>query len=157
MLEYLYYQIGGYFEGSRILTVCNQKGCLVLDHYLLLRRSTGDTRPHFRDVWSEERSTRWLKRLEELHCEEWQDHYDADILDGTQWELRYKYDGKSERCISGSNAYPENWASFQRIMEDAARKLPRAEDIELCKLSKLLVSPDEAQRGNDLREKGNIR
>lgn len=134
MLEYLILQIDGFFEGKRMLMVRNQDGRLTWDYYLLLRKYSGETLPHFHAVWTKERSKRWVKQLDALSFEAWQDHYNSDILDGTQWELRYKYPGMPERCITGSNAYPDDWELFRKWVDAAVRKLPRVEDATIDEL-----------------------
>ena len=132
MLEYLCFSIGGFFEGRRLLTLCNRDGCLTLDYDLLLHRFPGDARPHFHAVWTKARSARCLNAFAALPCEEWQDSYfDDDILDGSQWELRYKYQGMAERRVSGSNAYPDGWEAFQKWVGAAVSALPRLEDADV--------------------------
>lgn len=138
MLEYLYFSIGGFFEGRKILSVHNQDGCLTLDYYLLLHNYLGKKRPHFRAVWEKERSKRWMKEFDALPCEEWQDTYYENILDGTQWELRYKYQGMSERCITGSNAYPDGWERFKKWVDATVSELPRVEDADWDELTHAL-------------------
>ena len=138
MLEYLYFSIGGFFEGRKILSVHNQDGCLTLDYYLLLRNYLGETRPHFRAVWTKWRSKRWLKKFDAFHCEEWQDSYFEDIMDGTQWELRYKYQGIPERRIIGSNAYPDGWERFKKWVDATVSELPRVEDADWDELTHAL-------------------
>lgn len=69
MLEYLFFRIGGYFEGNRVLIIRDHDGCLSLDYYLFLRRNTGDTFPHYHDCWTKARSERCLDKLEAIHIE----------------------------------------------------------------------------------------
>ena len=128
MLEYLFFRIGGYFQGSRVLIIRDHDGCLSLDRFLLLHRY-GASVPHFHAEWTKRRSKRWIGKFAAIHCEEWEDSYcDYSILDGTQWELRYKLEGQDARRISGSNAFPENWDSFMTWVAGVVRSLPRVED-----------------------------
>ena len=152
MLEYLYFSIGGFFEGRKILSVHNQDGCLTLDHYLYAPTYHRETWPHFHAVWEKERSKRWMKEFDALPCEEWQDSYfDDDILDGTQWELRYKYQGMAERRVSGSNAYPDGWEAFQKWVGAAVSALPRLEDADAdaiaARLAALMHEPPSDKSG----------
>ena len=131
MLEYLFFRIGGYFEGNKVLLMCNQGGQLSLDYYELSRRNSVSI-PHYSATWTKQRSKRWISKFAALHCEEWKDEYcDYSILDGTQWELRYRLEGQDERRISGSNAYPENWDSYLRWISDTVHKLPVKENIDV--------------------------
>ena len=131
MLEVLFFRIGGYFEGNKVLLMRNQGGPLSLDYIVLSPRYRASV-PHFHDIWTKQRSQRWISKFAALHCEEWKDQYcDYSILDGTQWELRYKLEGQDERQISGSNAYPENWDSFLRWISDAVHQLPAEENIDI--------------------------
>ena len=131
MLEVLFFRIGGYFQGSRVLIIRNHDGRLSLDCLRLLCGSRASF-PHFHAEWTKQRSQRWISKFAALHCDEWKDQYcDYSILDGTQWELRYKFEGQDERQISGSNAYPENWDSFLRWISDAVHQLPAEENIDI--------------------------
>lgn len=127
MLEYLFFRIGGYFQGSRVVIIRNHNGRLSLDCLRLLCGSRASF-PHFHAEWTKQRSKRWSSKFAALRCEEWEDRYYEYILDGTQWELRYKFEGQDERLISGSNAYPENWGSFMTWVAGVVRSLPRVED-----------------------------
>lgn len=150
MLEFLCYQIGGYSVGSKTLTVRNNDGCLTLDYFLALRSFQGEMIPHYHAVWNAARSKRWLERWKELPCEEWKDrYYDEDILDGTQWELRYKLEGAPARSISGSNAFPDNWESFRKFMEMTVKKLPRVEEVSRFELARIKLSELYILRGEN--------
>ncbi len=134
MLEYLFFRIGGYFEGNRVLFIRDHDGCLSLDCCLFSHRQKGDTVPHYHDCWTKARSKRCLDKLAAIHIETWDDKYwDYEILDGTQWELRYKLEGQAERRISGSNAYPKNWEYFIRWITNAVHRLPTKENIDVDK------------------------
>ena len=130
MLEYLYFSIGGFLEGQQILSVHGRNGCLTVDHYLYAPTYHRETWPHFHAVWEKERSKSWMKEFDALPCEEWQDTYYENIVDGTQWELRYKYQGMPERRITGSNAYPNGWKRFINWVDATVSELPRVEDVE---------------------------
>ena len=131
MLEYLFFRIGGFFEGNKVLLMRNQGGHLSLDYYVLSPRNRVSI-PHYHATWTKQRSQRLIRIFAGLHCEEWEDWYfDYSILDGAQWELRYKLEGQDERQISGNNAYPENWDSFMKWISDTVHKLPVKENIDV--------------------------
>lgn len=130
MLEYLFFRIGGFFEGNKVLLMRNQGGHLSLDYYVLSPRNRVSI-PHYHATWTKQRSQRLIRIFAALHCEEWEDWYcDYSILDGTHWELRYKLEGQDERQMSGSNAYPGNWDSFMKWISDTVHKLPLTENID---------------------------
>jgi len=60
----------------------------------------------------------WTDKLAALKIEEWKDLYYLECCDGTQWELDYKFQGKDERHIEGSNAYPEDWMKLIDLLEE---------------------------------------
>ena len=49
-----------------------------------------------------------------------------DVLDGTQWELTIKREGRRKRRIFGSNAYPEPKGTFNSFIK-ALNKLSKSE------------------------------
>ena len=54
------------------------------------------------------------------------DYNNDDVLDGTQWELTIKREGKRKRRIFGSNAYPEPKGTFNSFIK-ALNKLSKSE------------------------------
>ncbi len=57
----------------------------------------------------------WAALLTFIKKCNWQKTYDSGILDGTQWELKAKGKGCNLKTY-GSNAYPENFNDFLRIL-----------------------------------------
>lgn len=82
---------------------------------------------HRFEVLSKDRSKRWLQKFEQLHFEEWNDEYWADVCDGEQWSLVYQYAGEEKKRCWGSNAYPENWDSLIELVDKLKNKLPIVE------------------------------
>ena len=138
MIEQMMFWCGGYFGTNKLFTIKNHNAYLTLDYYVFSHEYPREVFPHFHDEWTRERSKRWLPRIAEIHFELWKDKYWANILDGEQWKLRYQYEGENEREIFGSNAYPENWNQFSKLMTTIAKKLPRAENINVRDLLGLL-------------------
>ena len=128
MLERLVFWCGGYFGANELITLKNQNGRLILDYYFYSHEYHRELYPHHHAEWTIERSKRWLSKIEAIHFEDWESKYWEDVCDGEQWVLYYQYEDNSERAISGSNAYPDNWAQFRELMTILAKKLPRVED-----------------------------
>lgn len=85
-------------------------------------------------------SQKWLAALDELKVTRWRAYYapvGAIVLDGIQWSLDVKYEGKSCRHIHGDNAFPNDWYYLLDLMEhfysfSEARQIDKAEfDIEI--------------------------
>lgn len=137
-LEKLSFWRSGFFKTGELISLKNRNGSLLLDCYLFPKGNETGTFPHFHADWTRARSDRWLSKIEQTHFELWEDKYWADVYDGEQWKLRFQFEGESERIIFGSNAYPENWPQFSGLMTTIARKLPRAEDVEIHEILGLL-------------------
>ena len=54
------------------------------------------------------------------------DYNNDDVLDGTQWELTIKREGRRKRRIFGSNAYPKPKGTFNSFIK-ALNKLSKSE------------------------------
>ena len=127
-MQYLKYRCGGYLSTTEILIIVNHEGKLELDSFLF-PGSSENMALHSHDLWSTERSWRWLQKIKAIQFENWEDKYSRpEVLDGTQWSLRYKYCGEDERSIWGSNDYPENWCAFTKLMKDIMKRLPKTKD-----------------------------
>lgn len=61
------------------------------------------------------------KKLAVLKIEEWNKHSESpkDIvyMDGSNWTVMVKYEGKKEIKKTGENAYPTNWNKFIKLMK----------------------------------------
>ena len=56
----------------------------------------------------------------------WEKEYiNSDIIDGTEWELRIKREGRRRRRINGLNAYPQPERIFNSFVK-AINKLSRS-------------------------------
>ena len=137
-LEKLSFWRSGFFKTGELISLKNRNGSLLLDCYLFPKGNETGTFPHFHAEWTRARSDRCFTKLEETHFELWENEYWADVYDGEQWKLCFQFEGESGRIIFGSNAYPENWPQFSGLMTTIARKLPRAEDVEIHEILGLL-------------------
>ena len=64
--------------------------------------------------------------VETLKVWSWKKNYiNRDIIDGTQWELRIKREGRRRRRIYGLNAYPQPERIFNSFVK-AINKLSRS-------------------------------
>ena len=67
------------------------------------------------------------KTCDKLKVWSWKkDYSNNDVLDGTQWELTIKREGRRKRRIFGSNAYPEPKGTFNSFIK-ALNKLSKSE------------------------------
>ena len=62
------------------------------------------------------------EELDVLKVWNWDKEYiNRDMLDGTQWELNVKREGRRHRRIYGSNAYPEGFDNLLKAIEKLSR------------------------------------
>lgn len=67
------------------------------------------------------------EKVDKLKVWNWKkDYNNDDVLDGTQWELTIKREGRRKRRIFGSNAYPEPKGTFNSFIK-ALNKLSKSE------------------------------
>lgn len=100
-----HFTIGGFHEGFKSILIEEQ------DSYadMTLASSTNGSEEDFRlritlNEWQNIKDTLFL----ELFILSWdEDYYAPYILDGTQWELKLRFDGRQTFEISGSNVFPK--------------------------------------------------
>ena len=64
--------------------------------------------------------------VDELKIWNWdKEYFNKHIMDGTQWELKIKRQGRRRRRIFGSNAYPEPKGTFDSFIK-ALKKLSKS-------------------------------
>lgn len=111
------FNIGGYFGGYRTYIVllsdelkAYTKLWEVKEPLLLL---DDNDEPYTKNIF--------VAALKELHISEWRRHYTTGrfaytVLDGTQWELEFKYsDGHKAVVFEGDNSYPYNFNTLRRL------------------------------------------
>lgn len=130
MLEYLRLRRGGFFKGTSLIKIDCLDGRLKLNYYISEKRNGNPRLLHTNDTWSKERSKLWLAKFEMIHFNLWSDSYCTDVLDGEQWKLTIKLGEQNERKISGSNAYPDDWNDFIKLISNIVQKLPPPKEIE---------------------------
>ena len=129
LLEYLILSIGTFSGSGKKVEITVDNGCVSAKSFEV-------SNPEQQDIkkLSRKKSKVWLEELESIGINRWKPRYHTPyILDGTQWELEYKYDGKRCRHISGCNAFPENWDDFLEVM-DKITPFIEPDRIELIKL-----------------------
>lgn len=126
MLERLEFSIGGIFTGYKTVTIWTQDETM----YVTYRGDRTDRNHEYSKAVTALKRQKLEDRLETLKINSWKKAYeDPSTLDGTEWELEYKEQGKRCRHISGCNAYPENWNDFIGAIGVVVREI-RCEKIE---------------------------
>lgn len=143
MLEYLKYYRGGYFGPNERLIIEKQGTEYCLDYVKYYQGYIENGIPFFHAVWPEARFQRWLDKLEATGFTIWKDQYYEDACDGEQWTVQYQYVGESKRSIDGSNAYPDNWQTFQALMTKIARKLPQTGFVSPDQMSSMFFEEED--------------
>ena len=113
MLEYLNFEIGGYWGGYTEAQVSVREGCV----YCVYRIGC-DAREESKTLSASE-SAKWLEKLENIHINRWRSQYQPEdvVCDGTHWGLEYKVSGKRCRHISGDNEYPDNFDELLKLIK----------------------------------------
>ena len=97
------FDIGGYFYGQTVVEATIGPDAISFEHFNIQYPGKEEE-----DLGFEKED--WLSELERLYIGEWKKHYvDIEVLDGTQWGLRFDYDDGSFVEYDGSNAYPYNF------------------------------------------------
>ena len=132
MAKYIKFTVGGFFGGYKTVEIAIVDGTAT---YKILRN--GLLNVDKKKSPAKKVSEAWLKKLDALKIFEWEKNYfDADILDGTQWELTFK-DGEKIYRGSGSNDYPEAWEKFLDWLDEF---IPQLEFINRKRLEKITMN-----------------
>ena len=116
--EVLSFSIGGFSEDYEKIIWKNNKLYHFFDRSFLEEDFTIPSEKDWEDFW---------KTVDKLKVWSWDKEYNNDdILDGTQWELEIKREGRRKRRIFGSNAYPKPKGTFISFIK-ALNKLSNAE------------------------------
>lgn len=135
MLESLHFSYGGFDAGCTDIDITVKKG-MVTAKVASIVNPDKIAPIHL----SKKASQKWLAALDELKVTRWRAYYapvGAMVLDGIQWSLDVKYEGKRCRHIHGDNAFPNDWYYFLDLMErfysfSEAGQIDKAEfDIEI--------------------------
>ncbi len=86
--------------------------------YTLTEMDYGEQAGTFKQHWSVEKWDAFIGDVLDCGVLDWGSSYrDPDVQDGTQWSLEMTRDFGSIQ-ISGSNAYPEEWGRFLKVLGD---------------------------------------
>tara|TARA_Y100000588_G_scaffold361353_1_gene422080 strand:- start:151 stop:549 length:399 start_codon:yes stop_codon:yes gene_type:complete len=119
--EVLNFSIGGFSGGYERIIWQNDKLYHHFDGNFVEGLEEDFTIPSTKD-WEE-----FWDTVDTLKVWSWKKHYNNDdVLDGTQWELTIKREGRRKRRIFGSNAYPEPKGTFESFVK-ALSKLSKSE------------------------------
>ena len=119
--EVLNFSIGGFSGGYERIIWQNDKFYHHFDGNFVEGLEEDFTIPSTKD-WEE-----FWDTVDTLKVWSWKkDYNNDDVLDGTQWELTIKREGRRKRRIFGSNAYPKPKGTFNSFIK-ALNKLSKSE------------------------------
>jgi hypothetical protein len=102
---------GGFFNGyGKINLVKNDTQIKYTYTHSVKRRKE-------ESIFEKEKWDTFINKIFEENIHKWQRRYDNnDIYDGRQWNLRMEFKGLPSFKSYGSNEYPDNWESFEKII-----------------------------------------
>ena len=119
MIEKIIFEIGGFFSGYKQVKIWAEDGKVLKaykgDFNDLDKEYTGELQEEIKVLERRLSQLKINRRKKEL--------VDSGILDGTQWELEYKEQGKRCRHIYGSNDYPECWNDLIEAIGEVVPKV----------------------------------
>ena len=116
--EVLNFSIGGFSGGYERIIWQNDKLYHYCDGIFIDEDFTIPSTKDWEEFWD---------KVDVLKVWSWKkDYNNDDVLDGTQWELTIKREGRRKRRIFGSNAYPEPKGTFDSFIK-ALNKLSKSE------------------------------
>ena len=108
--------IGGYF-GNHVECIIRggKLHCYIMDMSWMKRFVTPTIIPI-------KNNPDWKALTAFLKAAKWQkEYFNRYVMDGTQWELKFKDKDIKLRC-NGSNAYPDNFEAFLRLLNAVTSK-----------------------------------
>ena len=115
--EVLNFSIGGFSGDYERIIWQNDKLYHYFERNFLEEDFIIPSAKDWEDFWNE---------VDKLKVWDWRkDYHNDDVLDGTQWELMIKREGKRKRRIFGSNMYPEPKGTFISFIK-ALNKLSKS-------------------------------
>ena len=132
MIKHIKFTIGGVFSGYKTVELAIGTKNV---SYKILRNGLNDIdKKNSRVVGLSEE---WLADFDALNISSWEtDYTNAEVQDGTQWELIYKW-GKKSYIGHGSNAYPENWNKFLDWLD---KLIPQMQFVNRKQLEKVTLN-----------------
>lgn len=129
--DYFFFSIGGYFDGYTSIEI--DKDDLEIKHS---KKEYLQVPPFPNDILDKDLKENLIATLNQISFSNWEKEYvDHGILDGTNWNLEIKYNGrKTSKISSGSNAFP-----LVKFEKDEIVKLSTSEtNKDFKKLLKIL-------------------
>ena len=121
IIENVFFFIGGFDGDNHFIDISLGPNSNILTHRHLLPLNTqsnpADT-PTERNMKLTEKDQAYLQGIiNKLYICEWPDSsIDKDILDGTQWSIEIKYQGRRKIKKHGSNKFPPGFTEFLKAM-----------------------------------------
>lgn len=105
------FNVGGFFEGhERYIIKFNETD----DALLTYNVGFGYDSEVVRKTISKQEC---IKELKDLYMGEWKLRYWADVLDGTQWEVKLWFYNNNQKLFHGSNAFPFSFNKLKDLFE----------------------------------------
>ena len=105
------FNVGGFFEGhERYIIKFNETDEAIFTYDVGLGRDSEVVR---KPLSKQE----CIKELKDLYMGEWKLRYWADVLDGTQWEVKLWFYNNNQKLFHGSNAFPFSYAKLKELFE----------------------------------------
>lgn len=105
------FNIGGFFEGHERYIIKFNKTDDALFTYDVGFSSDSEA---VRKTISKQEC---IKELKDLYMGEWKFRYWADVLDGTQWEVKLWFYNNNQKLFHGSNAFPFSFNKLKELFE----------------------------------------
>lgn len=107
------FNIGGFHEGHYVIEYDGEN--LIYEHGYGQKTVVNPSLTEWEIFWC---------KVDELDIWRWKQAYDnLDILDGTQWNLKLKHNGRTKNSY-GSNEYPKTFDAFLKALRKLIGGLP---------------------------------
>jgi hypothetical protein len=105
------FNIGGFFEGhERYIIKFNETDDALFTYDVGF---SSDSEAVRKTISKQE----CIKELKDLYMGEWKLRYWADVLDGTQWEVKLWFYNNNQKLFHGSNAFPFSFDKLKELFE----------------------------------------
>ena len=105
------FNVGGFFEGhERYIIKFNETNDALFTYDVGF---SSDSEAVRKTISKQE----CIKELKDLYMGEWKLRYWADVLDGTQWEVKLWFYNNKQKLFHGSNAFPFSFNKLKELFE----------------------------------------
>jgi len=113
-----YYSNGGYFNGYKSINLIKSNTEIKYTYSHSLKKNKMES------IFSNEKWYEFITKIFEENIQNWKNrYYDNNICDGEQWELEMEFQDLPKFKSFGSNEYPNNWETFQKIIHEYFPKM----------------------------------